>query len=1125
MLECLEIAITAGDMVDRRMKKAMNTASWKLLDKPHKGLLRVALTKEEAPEAENAEGVPAAARSPARSRGGRGRGRGRGRSINAGADWLDSAEDLIASDASPAYRLAGLVIHKARLGKNWNANWDSVLGELRGECQKGIHPVWGKMGAEASILAEMALYPVAEVSEEAVVGDMSAWLAGARFDPLDRAAAADWFKMPAPMEIPTDADLATNRLATGLAGKRLPKMPAGLDELEGDVALIQALALTVLDAPGANDALAALTKGDIGSIAADHLALRRLRAGDEDAWTACDAAKGEDALSIAMRTVAWSVDPPADLELSAAAIQAGMDLVGAQAPDAIRWRLVEAMQREGDADAAASLAAELPLSGAGRIELILSLLSTEGGEVLADRLVDEMATMDDGPLNVITTSETDVGIRALAASLLLERDALDADGREVALDLFTQTGRPSEMGRLLMAMEDGATRYPHRTMLVHHLMPASASPELAEWMVGARATALAELGAEPSDVLSPISVALIKLLDGAPADLTAVYEPLTSDGVQAFRQCRRALMEGGDGLVSEEKLAVLAGSLESASLAGLERRLFHAVFAVLQYNRITKLLESGKEEDTAAAETALSSLIEEDARMTVVHEARNLVLEHGISVPALADWHRSHAPSSAWQRVVLAMMKWRQNELLSAARELRIASEHPTFDFETRVALARRALIGFALSGNWSEATDTLDAAPALLSALTARFQLYLRVCDDAARGQANNARDRLLDAVAIEETYTEENLEGEVIVKVRRLHSAEELDMLFSYPVHLNLPTEPWQGRVRAARGKLKSHRRSNSSQLENQFKNLMSDKAGTQEINSLADNAARHDAIQGLMMFERAMNSGNYSVHDMKRLRQQQQAMFSLHRDSIPVRRRRHLKHLTIVPLVLVDTNLLIDALKERIGRILNPEDDAPLGFDSGRDFHRTLLYNRTAGRVQLFVPSAALNEFKHNTEDPERVRQLFNDVWIDEVQWVETVTSERVAQLAEEVLADYSNWRPMRGTQFNESVQSYEELLVKFLAERESIYEKVADIKASHSEKFAEKRTEINGRLIYPERGDRDIMKTAAKLADDALRGIGSVLVATRDTDFTLVRRALEEDLGFGVICNARELTPFL
>ena len=60
---------------------------------------------------------------------------------------------------------------------------------------------------------------------------------------------------------------------------------------------------------------------------------------------------------------------------------------------------------------------------------------------------------------------------------------------------------------------------------------------------------------------------------------------------------------------------------------------------------------------------------------------------------------------------------------------------------------------------------------------------------------------------------------------------------------------------------------------------------------------------------------------------------------------------------------------------------------------------------------------------------------------------------------------------------------------------------------------------------QRGDCDIMRTAAKLADETYRGIGSVLVATRDSDFRLVRRSLEDAFGFGVVRSARELSQWL
>ena len=47
LLECLDVAVKAGGAPEKRRRKAMDTAAWDLLDKTWKGLLLVALDKEE----------------------------------------------------------------------------------------------------------------------------------------------------------------------------------------------------------------------------------------------------------------------------------------------------------------------------------------------------------------------------------------------------------------------------------------------------------------------------------------------------------------------------------------------------------------------------------------------------------------------------------------------------------------------------------------------------------------------------------------------------------------------------------------------------------------------------------------------------------------------------------------------------------------------------------------------------------------------------------------------------------------------------------------------------------------------------------------------------------------------
>ena len=71
----------------------------------------------------------------------------------------------------------------------------------------------------------------------------------------------------------------------------------------------------------------------------------------------------------------------------------------------------------------------------------------------------------------------------------------------------------------------------------------------------------------------------------------------------------------------------------------------------------------------------------------------------------------------------------------------------------------------------------------------------------------------------------------------------------------------------------------------------------------------------------------------------------------------------------------------------------------------------------------------------------------------------------------------------------------------------------------------RTLIEKKDIYPEVADQTIMCLATAMASKPLGEIGSILVATRDSDFALVARAIEERFGFGVIANSRNLNSWL
>jgi len=1123
LLECLEVAIKAGDSSEKRRRKAMDTAAWKLLDKPWKGLLLVALDKEEAKTEEGNN------RSSSR----RMRSRGRRSRNSSTEDWIEGVEGLLSSTASPGYRLSAMLVQRARLGSKWSPAWDTKLEGLRDTCLKGVHPVWLKMAKETPLLAEMSMYPKKSVEKVSTEAD-DTWIESASFDSQDRIALGLWLQQSFPFQLTAEIELAIQNISRGFNSKgKLPILSDSLDSLSGDAVLIRGLCRIGIGDEGAISDLSELSQSqqNIASVAANHLALFNLRRGDLSSWDTCYNAVGADELSEAMRKQAWA-EIPDDVELSSKELNKGLELVeDAESQRALSWALLAALMREGKNDDALELISSLNIAQTNRmgliIELILSENPGEGWSNLVHRVETEIGKFsDDDILLMLETEALPVHLRALAGKEVQERESfVSADLDTLALDVFTQAGDAIQIGTILMKIDGGAATYPHRTILVYHLLPGNADAKLSEWVEEARPKAIEVLAKESSGVLSETSIGLIKLLEGAPADLDGIQRRVAAnrEAIRAFNQCRQALLKGGDGLVPADRLEKLGASIDNSSLKGVELRLFHAVLDRLRFNRAIRLLEDHRSDHTKMAIDILERLVGKSPRNRIVDGVRQMVLEHdSIAIPAFAEWHRLNASSTSWYQIITASIEESRGHYLNAARSLHKASLDVEFSFENRVRLARRALIAYAHAGKFSEAVQMLESQQALTSALTGLFQLYLRVCDDAQRQQPEAAKRKIMDWIVQTETFTVEGEDGEIIEKQRKIYPSDELDLLFTYPNSRNLPKDLWQGRIRAAiTHGVRDNRRSQGSKLESQFRDLLRDQPSVQEVESVAGEAAQLNPTQGLMMFERAMNSGLFANNEMKALLRIQNGIYRLNESKLPIRTRRKLRHLTLKPLILIDTNLLIDAAKERIGWLLSEEGG--IEINAHGSFHRTVRYKAEAGMVELSIPKAAEFEFKSMMGNLERVRSLFNDVWIDEAQWNECINEKSAQMVCAEVIKDYSTWKP--GANDFEDVEAFEQQTIDFMVEHRDTYWAVVDGKIANSAQSLDNRTEINGEVIYPERGDRDIMRDAAMLAETTHKGIGAVLVASRDSDFWIVRRSLEEVFGFGVVRTARELSQWV
>jgi hypothetical protein len=93
---------------------------------------------------------------------------------------------------------------------------------------------------------------------------------------------------------------------------------------------------------------------------------------------------------------------------------------------------------------------------------------------------------------------------------------------------------------------------------------------------------------------------------------------------------------------------------------------------------------------------------------------------------------------------------------------------------------------------------------------------------------------------------------------------------------------------------------------------------------------------------------------------------------------------------------------------------------------------------------------------------------------------------------------------------------------LLEHIEVYDEITAMKRLHGEPM---REVIDDKDIYPEKADQSLMCLSTAMANRPLGEIGSILIATRDSDFALVARAIEERFGFGVIASSRDLNSWL
>jgi len=1099
-----------------RQSKVAKTAEWRALDKPWKSLLLIGLNEIQIPEEDESGPSPMMrTRRSARTRRGT-------RGASSPMEWLPKADEVLIDDGSPAaFRLAVLLVRKTLFSDDWDDSWDEILEDLREKAStNGVHPVWSKMAEATPILAQFAAFPQADVEEqEADKFETDV----ARIDPQNSKSLANTLAMYESKSSDATIKMALQKAKAQLNGKKGLRDIDGLENLEGDASVISVL-LHIHLGNDATDSLKELAKSnsDLSEAFTD---LIQLRNGDVNDWNKSRSLTEDDELSMARKKVAWGLMPAEASELSSSEIQEGLEVVTSpQQRESLTWWKLSALVREGSSEEALELLKTQTVEPDADMEILIPIVKQLGEEAFSwlasqiDKLAQESLS------EIVADEEIGETLRLATARRMHDKGA--SLGISASIDLFTRGLDLNRLAEVLFVDDQRCIDYPYATLLVVHLLPAKTKGWDFATIRKARRNALSTVeAAEVPSAFSPASRGLILMLDGAAQSADDwVVDTLDKNGIKAFNNCKQALRDGGDGLADSKVLDNLVKSVSEAKLSDVESRLFNAVIDTLRLNRASWLLQTGKSKGVVELLDGLLS--GEVTAMPMMQAVRHLVLEYDIGLTNLVSWYQENDPQSPWHTLARAAMHVSNNDELNAARDYKRAGDHKDFDYEHKILLHRKALIHLAHAEQWSEAVSLLEQEPALKSALTKRFQLYLNVSHIAANKRNTDEATRLLtNFVKRTEMVNQEDQFGKVERVARVKHSEEELDMLRNYPSShpRPLPREPFSGRVKAAVNSLQRERRRNRHTFENRYAQAMMHEPSGEEIYEIALEASAERPLEGLMLLERAQNSGKFNVLDIKRLADAERRLFATHRHNLPIKQRAYLRHLALSPLVIVDTNILIDELQYRISETLGISSEAALDIGGKGSFHRILKHRSQAGVIELWLPKIVQNELISIAADVERIRDRFVDTLVSADELEKVLNKETLVDIAKEVISDFSTWKPLdlhiEDEADDEDIRAE---LKKFLQEHTEVYDEITAMKRVHGEPL---RTVIDGKDIYPEVADQTLMSLCTAMANRPLGELGSILMATRDSDFALVARAIEERFGFGVIANSRNLNSWI
>jgi hypothetical protein len=933
-------------------------------------------------------------------------------------DLLPTAQEmLLPSDSSPAYRLAVLMVHKLLNKDEWEEDWEVTEKSLRDTClEKGVHPVWHDLAQRTAVLAQFAAFPKAKVSKAKAgkkVKLESAFINPANSDELILAIEAI-----SPSITDAESQVALRTVVSQLSAGRSVQPAKVLLSMEGQASALSVL-LSLISGHDPVESLKTLSSVDeeLASQLTDFYALSQGKVTD---WKKSKAAKGGHSLADARQLMAWENAPDEAAKLSSKQLTEGLELLREKTTNAsqiekVMWWRLNALHKEGKTEETVQLLTSLKLDQHTELSRITPLLADLSSETLDQWLLEQIPVLDDGALvALIQMDSLSLEIRSASAKSL-KTESVEAHEKVLPLliDIYTRSMELSLLAQIITSDDLIPMSHPYETLLVSHLLDAGSDSELWEQVRTARRTALSQIHSiDAPDSFSSTSEALLMLFEGENIEDERLTTVLDRQGLRAFGPIRQALRDGGSGIASSTHLSNLEQSVVAADLTAMERILFNAVISTLRLNYVGLMLQHGNS-DAENIETLNVLLSDSSIPTGMIHSVRHLVLEHDIGLPSLVRWYQHNDALSPWHTLARAAVYASNNEELNAARDYRKAGDHEDFDYEHSLTLYRKALIHLAFAEQWREAVELLDAQPALKSAITQRFQLYLRVSYTAKSKDTNSATKLLKDFVKRSRMVAEENEEGEMVEVLRVYHAEDDLDMLKTYPLEhpRPLPTDPFCGRVTAATNSLHKNRRRQKNTFDIRFNQLMhGGSPSAEEVYTLASEAAKVRPVDGLMFLERAQNSPLFTDSEIRRLQQAENSLFSLNKGQIPNASRRYLRNLSLAPLVLVDTNILVDALIDRISEKLHLVSEASLDVRGQGSFHKILLSKSKDKKLHLWLPAVVKQELRGIASGIQHLKARFDDSLVSPDLLDNIFSAKTIDSLVEDVLKDYNTWRPL-------------------------------------------------------------------------------------------------------------------